>query len=102
MDEMLSMKRKKKISLFCDIKWYASSSLPFSDELLLRTFTDNGLEVYGWVSTLLYLEYVFPMELLENVYDFESFGQDSLSELGLSLSDAVSFIKHIWRFIPVE
>lgn len=63
--------------------------------LLLRTFTDNGLELYGWESTLLYLEYVFPMELLENVNDFESFGHDSLSELGLSLSEAVSFIKHI-------
>lgn len=79
------------------ILWYEMmcTHLPFSDELLLRTFTDNGLELYGWESTLLYLEYVFPMELLENVNDFESFGHDSLSELGLSLSDAVSFMKHI-------
>lgn len=68
--------------------------LPLSDEVF-RTFTDNGLELYGCESALLYLEYVFPMELLENVNDFDSFGQDSLSELGLSLSDAVSFMKHI-------
>lgn len=32
--------------------------------------------------------------------DFDSFGHVSLSELGLSVSDAVSFMKHICKFIP--
>lgn len=62
---------------------------------LVFMLTDSGRARYGWGTWVLYVR-------LAKVCDLDSFGHDSLSELGLSVSDAVSFMKQICKFIPVK
>lgn len=62
-------------------------------------FIDNGRELYGFGAVVLVCR-----EFVDCAANFDSFGQDSLSELVLSPSAAAaaSLTKQIWRFLPAN
>lgn len=73
--------------------------LPFSCEAVF--FMDNGRELYGFGCAAELM--CRASEFVGCAVDFDSFGQDSLSELVLSPSAAAaeSLTKQICRFLPI-